>query len=773
MTSKKNKSENASKQDNISLKIEDNNIYIYCITSFNSKITNAFDLIAKNSEVSSIKTLLKIPLKYNNYDFIVHEICANKKIKNLNLYLNDTKISYDLNSITIKSTEQKIVLLDDLIVIQNSINDLANKLALKKSVNVFKYININEKFNTYMQSFEEQGNKDELKILLASKILSTLKKNKEIKFSVLISLFNIIFENKLITKFLSIYPKLDIDFDDNIGQNEEFNTKILKLYEKNTKKFFEKNLKFISSFQKSTDIKNKEDSLSEEKYKNLLENFVVLYKLIYKDKNNIEQQKLINVREIVFNLMDNKHNLFKILNFIIFRFDVFSLLLSKENDIRYKIKPYLGEFSAEIEYQNFKGIYESLLTNKFKTNIFDFSEVFNYFATNLNNLEQLISLKNLYKKELSSYPNEYFKENIIRKIHKIGVKEIMNGTYSNIQILYYLKNNDIYCKKDCKIVEFKDYEILKKLKIELMNDSFFEKFHKDKIYSFFEENYEKYLSMFPSIDKMKYFGLFFKLLPPELYQKQTELFVFNWLMKNLNTYNRLDCPNFKNEIKTFYSILNKSSKYLLPKLIEKLEEFLSKDCNELFVFLINAFTQNIGQNELELMINYIIFKNKKEEMISKIILDNLYTFLKKVKPSKLITKTLLNIIGNLSITHGDFFDENNYKFDLLNNILNRKEYSIFEETENKNCQYWLNTIEESKEIYENLKNLNFIFQNILISFKYIGEKTLEQRTTLVAICLGREDYESFSSSKVNELKMVLEKWENNANIIQKIVNIYK
>ena len=594
MTSKKNKSENASKQDNISLKIEDNNIYIYCITSFNSKITNAFDLIAKNSEVSSIKTLLKIPLKYNNYDFIVHEICANKKIKNLNLYLNDTKISYDLNSITIKSTEQKIVLLDDLIVIQNSINDLANKLALKKSVNVFKYININEKFNTYMQSFEEQGNKDELKILLASKILSTLKKNKEIKFSVLISLFNIIFENKLITKFLSIYPKLDIDFDDNIGQNEEFNTKILKLYEKNTKKFFEKNLKFISSFQKSTDIKNKEDSLSEEKYKNLLENFVVLYKLIYKDTDNIEPQKLINVREIVFNLMDNKHNLFKILNFIIFRFDVFSLLLSKENDIRYKIKPYLGEFSAEIEYQNFKGIYESLLTNKFKTNIFDFSEVFNYFATNLNNLEQLISLKNLYKKELSSYPNEYFKENIIRKIHKIGVKEIMNGTYSNIQILYYLKNNDIYCKKDCKIVEFKDYEILKKLKIELMNDSFFEKFHKDKIYSFFEENYEKYLSMFPSIDKMKYFGLFFKLLPPELYQKQTELFVFNWLMKNLNTYNRLDCPNFKNEIKTFYSILNKSSKYLLPKLIEKLEEFLGNDSNELFIFFDKCIYSKFG-----------------------------------------------------------------------------------------------------------------------------------------------------------------------------------
>ena len=516
MASKKNEPENALKRGNISLKNEDYNIYIYCITSFNTKITNAFDLIAKNSEVSSIKTLLKTHLKYNNFDFIVHEICANKKIKNLNLCLSDTKIFYDLNSITIKSTEQKIILLDDLIVIQNSINDLVNELELKKSENVFKYMNINDKFNTYIQCFEEQGNKDELKILLASKILSILKKNNEnneIKFGVLISLFNIIFENKLIIKFLNIYPKLDIDFHEYNRQNEEFNTKVLKLYEKNTKKFFEKNLKFLSSFQKSTDKINNEDSLSEEKYKNLLENFIILYKLIYKDTDNIEPQKLINVREIFFNLIDNKNNLFKILNLISYRSDVFALLLSNENGIRYKIKPYLIEFSAEIAYKNFKGIYELLSAEISGKDFFDFSEVFNYFVDKLNNLEQLISLKNLYKEELSSYSNEYFEENIIRKIHKIGIKEIMNGTCSNIKILSYLKNNDIYCKKDCKIVEFKDYEILKKLKIELMDDNFFKKLNKDKIYSFFEENYEKYLSMFPSIDKMKYFGLFFKLLP--------------------------------------------------------------------------------------------------------------------------------------------------------------------------------------------------------------------------------------------------------------------
>ena len=208
-------------------------------------------------------------------------------------------------------------------------------------------------------------------------------------------------------------------------------------------------------------------------------------------------------------------------------------MFTKENDKRFIVKPYLKESLPEIEYKNFDGIYKLLLEKQSKKYIFDFSEVFNYFVNKLNNLEQLILLKNLYKEELSIINNDYFKENIIKNIHKIGFKEIMNGTKTNIEILNYLKYDEVYCKKDCKIGEFKNFEILKKLKIELMDDKFFDIFHKEKIYSFFEENYEKYLMMFPKIDKMKYFGLFFKLLPPDKYRKQTTLHVFNWLNKKI------------------------------------------------------------------------------------------------------------------------------------------------------------------------------------------------------------------------------------------------
>ena len=76
--------------------------------------------------------------------------------------------------------------------------------------------------------------------------------------------------------------------------------------------------------------------------------------------------------------------------------------------------------------------------------------------------------------------------------------------------------------------------------------------------------------------------------------------------------------------------------------------------------------------------------------------------MKEVKPNQIITKIFLNIIGKISITSDDFLIKVDKKFNLLDKLLRLKDYSLLEEPENKNCKYWLNTIEESKKIYENL-----------------------------------------------------------------------
>ena len=101
----------------------------------------------------------------------------------------------------------------------------------------------------------------------------------------------------------------------------------------------------------------------------------------------------------------------------------------------------------------------------------------------------------------------------------------------------------------------------------------------------------------------------------------------------------------------------------------------------------------------------IIFENinedEDENENKKIKLNNLDLFLEKVKPCKLIAKTFLYIIGESAITESDFLSEKNKKFELLDKLLELKDYSLLEEPENKNCQYWINTINESKIINEN------------------------------------------------------------------------
>ena len=429
---------------------KDLKINLYCISCFNSIIQkdNLFTLIAKNSEVSSFKLLLKTTLPYyTKYEFCIYEICLIKKINKLNLALrkNSTKKNYDLNEIRIKSDNEKIILMDDLIINQNALTDFINQLDQKlfaKNPNVIQYLKLSEKFDLYLTCFESQSNKEELKLLLASKMLSMLKDKDEIIFSQLIKLFNISFGTKIIKSFLDIYPKLDIVFNSTID-NEEFNNKILKLYHKNINSFFKKNIKYIKKIQKNKKNQLTEDKNAvppDEKYKTLLENFIIIYQMLYDDINKIPKQKLINIKETFFNLIENKNDLIKVTTFLISQLDnIYKLITIINDNKRFKPKPKMSQLPP-IVFEQFDVFYELLLKEQKKKNkfIFDFSDVFNYFVDKLNNVRQLIIMKNSYKTEVTAFPNKYFQEKINVLIHKVGLKSIKEGKQDNYEILNFL-----------------------------------------------------------------------------------------------------------------------------------------------------------------------------------------------------------------------------------------------------------------------------------------------------------------------------------------------
>ena len=768
---------------------KDSKTNIYCISCFNSIIQkdNLFTLIVKNTEVCSFKILLKTALPYYiNYEFCIYEISLIKRIKKLNLALrkNSTKKNYDLNEIRIKSDNETIILMDDLIINQNILTDFINQLDQKlfiKSPNVIKYIKLCNKFNLYLNCFEAQKNKDELKILLAEKMLSLLKDKEEIYFNDLIKLFNISFEKRIITNFLDTYPKLDIVFNPTID-NEEFKNIVLK-YQKNINSFFKKNIKIFKNIQKNKIIqKTKEDKNyipPEEKYKNLLEDFIIIYLMLYTNINKIPKQKLINVKELFFNLIENKNDIIKVISFLIQQLEnIYQLSIIINDNKRFKLKPKMSQLPP-IVFEQFNVFYEILLKEQKKKNkfIFDFSDVFNFFVDKLNSVTQLITMKNSYMTELTAFPNKYFQEKINVLIHTMGLKSIKERKQNNNQILNFLINDEVYSNKEDTSGQFKNFEVLKYFNVDKMDDKFFKEFYSFKVYSYFEEDYVKYFKMFSTINNLKHFGLFFKILPPEKHNKETANYVYNKLTEFMANYDSNECPNFLKDIETFYSILNEKTKYqILYNLIDLLKKTLGQEYIDIFIYLLNKFNANLNQKEAEMMIKYILFDEEEEEeeqYEKEVKLNNLYTFIEKVQPNKIIVKIVLNNIQSICITQEDLFIEfNNTKFLIFEKLLNLEDYSLLGNNDNKNYQFWINTKKVCNNIIENLKNLNFIFITIKSSFSILNEEDIIKRISLIIQCLGKDDQFILAGSYYSRINEIINTWIEKIKIIEKIKNYY-
>ena len=758
------------------------NFYIYCLTSFHSDIykDDKFLFMVNNEEIKPINILSKTNIeKYPDYDFIIYELCFEKPIKELNLAFKckaNGKI-YDLSKFIIKSEKGKFILTDNIEINQDFIPfffSQLDKAFLEKKSFLVKYLNSGEKLNLFLQCFNQKENSDELKKLLAKQILNGLKEGEEILLSELICIFNIVFQSKIIINFLKTYPKLDIQFDEFI-ENEEFKKKILILYENDINLFFEKNNNF---FQKSEDIRssknieNKDNISLVEKYKNLLEDFIIIYKSIYDDPDKIEKQKLKKIKKIFFNLIENKKDLVKISKFLDYKFDVIYKLLTLDNRERYKIKKSFlnSNLLPHILFEQFIEHYKFISQKEDKKNnfIFDFSDVFNYFADNLKELNQLISLKNSYKKELNAIPNKILEEKIIKTIHSIGFNLIQKGSRNNMQILDFLKNDEDYSRK---YIDDKDFEILKFFNLELMDEKFFESYNKYEIFTYFEKDYSKYLKNFSLINDIKYLGHFFKLLPQEKYQELTANFVLEWLEKNINTYDADKYQEFISQIEIFFFILNEKSNQLLLKFLNILEVNLVEDCIKIFIDFTNKFGETINQKVADIMVNYILCgtENEKEQIIK---INNIYKFLDEIKPSKLIIKVFLNNVQKMSFSQDDFYSENSPKFSLFTKLFEMNDYSLLRKIDNKNYQYWLNIKQICENIHGNLKNLNLNYFQIKRFIKIIKGKNFKQRITLVFRCLGIENSQKYAEEIFSKIKEIIDKWNINLKIIDKIRQYY-
>ena len=604
------------------------NPYIYIISCFNNYLWDKelFTLKSDNDEVIFIETKYKNKLFYDkNFDIIIHLIHLNSKLKILNLFLfsetNNKKLS--LNEINFNS-ERQIVLFSDLDINKT---DLEKQMKDSKEQKYVRLLSTNEKLKIYYEYFNSinQSGIQKIKNNLAMQFLSASEKDDKVVYSDIIIAFCIAFKQKIITNFLDTYTKFDIDFDK--IKNKYFE-QILKIYDTDKNKFYEKNKEYFQNLKKLN------------VYTISLENFITLYKLMNQSEKQIQKEQLKNVKGTLIKIINSKKTIIKKLYFIFSIFDKLVLVFDSDNDnqkekLNIEIKS--NEDFIEFNFEVFKAIYQELFNAQEKNDKYflNFSDVFNNLIKIIDNCEMLIDIKKLYQKELKKFNNPYFIKNIDEQIHASGIQRISQGKFDNNFLIRLLKY-------DCK-EKSKNYELLRYFNIELMDEEFFQYFNRERIYTLFETNFTKYLEQFAiNIKEMKYFGYFFKLLPPKYFEKKSIEFIFNWFKKNVNTFDIEKCKNFKEEIIIFFKIMINNK---LDNLIISLIKFLKYNLHDLYddicISLLKEKNINLNFETTKNLMTYFFFSDF--DLDNNLKFENVVIFLQSIELSKQNIKALFFI----------------------------------------------------------------------------------------------------------------------------------
>ena len=752
---------------------EDYNISIYTISCFQNEIwkNKELDITSPHKSITSIETVYEGNYDKNkNYLIKLHQININNNyndIEKINLYLsnkNDNS-SYDLGEITIKLEEERF-LFNNLKI---ELSDLEKNKFIKEEGNKnnnkhYLELNFSVKLKVYSNYIEKNNMKNKYSAFLVNNFLYSAK-NQLILYSDIILLFTLSFGNKsIITFFEHCY---NFKFKIFTTKNTNF-ANLLGRYLNNKESFFEENIMF---FSKDNNLKKIKNSIEYKKYRKDIDNFMSLYILFNENEKLLNKKKLLELDPILNNMLDNEDNIIDYLKFISSNFRAFYLINKiKGGEIKIE-KSRIG--TKNINVNNLLNEYSSLIINQEKKPCYYFfntSEIIEYITDYLKNeidLEQLMSLKEIYLKEAKFFPNPKLisKINIIIHNKIIGLSE--KGKINNDDLKDLIKGDEIYTNNNYK--DLKNFSILEGFNISSMDDDFIERYKADKIYELFENNLNEYLTIFSKkIRHVKFFGLFFKLLPPPKHNLDTINVILNWLEKKIKSYNKVECPNFMEEINIFLNILIvKGNFQSFTNFIDIIKNNLNDCYLEKFVEILNNENNILKNKYIEYIICNIINNNnfkENENNKNNYNFENLKYFINNIKSSKIINEIFLNKLGIYHLLQKDF----NYisdKYKLFTILLEDKNFSLNNNEINQKTIYWKKTKQKCSKIYNNLKNLDINISDGL--FK--GEENIKERLVSILKCIDENDPEIQAQIVTLNLKLNLEKWNNKKNELNNII----
>ena len=759
--------------------INKNDIDLSIINNYNkdrNKFLEEFEYIYKNEKkenknyINLLESFIIIyKLKYEDEQKIEKQILINAKpiikeiINNkpdLNKYLSFVQDNYNMLYIILNSDKKEFLVVEPQLI-NDDIFDFdffksLHKLLIEKEEKYGKILNLSKIGNHYLNIFLKD-------------------KNEIVEYSNIIYIFTLLYNSIRITNLLDNFSKLNYDF--NIVDNKSFK-KILIIYVKKHSQFISQNQQNFKKL-KINEIKNEKNV--EQRFINSLENFMIIYQLFYEDPTKIDINKLIYVRPILNEIINNKNDLISCMKFILEKFKLFSRIFNKDNYL--DIESRLIE-EKPINIENFKKLYNEIIEKEKEFGFYiNFFKIFNCLYDNYNEeYKYLVLIKNLYEEELKFFGNKDFEEKIINSIHIKGLDKIRKEKYNNNFLVTYIINNDYYTKKKFEKNENKDFSILDYFIIEEMDEKFFSLYQNNKIYSFFKEDLNQYIEHFcKRIKYINYFYYFFELLPIENYNNDMIKLLNNWLIEkiSLNSFTEKQFPNFAYGMKNLFKIMldNKLTNEIIT-LLKFLKNNIGESYKLLIIYLLQIF-ENINNEEVaKNMIKFLLFPNTKKDNeiydINTISFHNITEFLKEIKPSKLIIKIFLSEIKNLSICKNDFFIKS-IKFQLFEKLLKNSDYSILsKQNNNKNSDYWQNVESTCESLENDLKNLNINYKEIKTAYAIVGKKEILERIDLIFLCLKKDKNQEIINDIKEKIDDAMKKIESNTKDIEqlKLFNIF-
>lgn len=637
----------------------DNNILIYIISCFHNKIweNKILDITSSNKSITSIMTKYEENyIKNKNYLIKLHQININNNyndIEKLNLYLsnkNDNSSIY-LGEIIIKSEEERFFFNN----LKLNLKDLEkNKYIKEEDINNKKIIdysielNFSMKLKIYCDYIENNNMKKLYSSILVNNFLFHAK-NQLILYSDIILLFTLSYGNKSIINFLEhcynfkfiINPIKNIDF-----------VNLFSLYLNNKNSFIDDNITFLAEDKNFKKIKN---SVIYKKYKKDIDNFMSLYILFYENEELLNKKKLLELDSILNNILNNEDNILDYLKFLSSNFKAFYLINKIKGGEKKIEKSKIG--TKKISVNEILNAYSSLILAQEERSyyFFNVSEIIEYLIEcYIIDLSQLMALKEIYLKEAKFLPNQKLLDKINKLIHSKIMELVFKGQINNDDLKSYIKFDEVYINNNYK--ELKDFSILEGFNISLMDDLFIENYKNDKLYELFENDLNKYLTIFSKkIKHVKYFGLFFELLPPPKYNIDTINIIVKWSEKKIKSYKKEECPNFIKEINIFLNILIVKGNQIFNTFIDIIKKNLQNSYLEIFLEILNS-NNNLNIKFIEYIIcsiininNYNEYENNKNNYN----FENIKYFIYHIK-QKQINYIFLNKLGIYHLLKKDF-----------------------------------------------------------------------------------------------------------------------